>query len=135
MISARKLFLPFSLFVAMLLLPSCHNDGLSREQRRVRRAAVHYYEYLQDGDSRRFVDHMADADVMPETYRSEMEDLVSEYADDLQRQHGGITSITALGDTIEGDFAHVYLQLAFADSTEEQVGVPMRRIEDEWKMQ
>ena len=135
MIPTCKHLLPFSLLVALPLLSSCHSDGLNREQRRVRRAAVRCYECLKAGDSRSFVNHIADADVMPEAYRREMEALIREYASNLQLQHGSLTAVSAIGDTIAGDFAHVYLQLSFADSTEEQVGVPMRRVGKEWKMQ
>lgn len=121
----------FVLLFFLLLLTACSGDDHSR----VRRAAEKDYEYLQKGKYEKFVAEIAYADSMPEDYRAQMVDLVHEYAEQLNRQHGGMTDIAAVNDTILGDLAHVYLQITFTDSTSEEVGVPMVKVGKKWKMQ
>ena len=116
-----KRFLPAVLMV--LALVACHNDGLTRDQRRARRAAERCYRYLQNGKYDRFVSEIAYADQMSPEYRSQMQD------------HGNLISFEAVGDTIQSDLAHIYLQLTYADSTSEEVGLPMICIDGDWKMQ
>ena len=118
------------LAVMMAVIASCSTD-----RERLRRAAEKSYEYLQKGKYEKFVGEIAYADSMSDDYRAQMIDLVHEYAAALQERHGGLTDITAVGDTIVGDQAHVYLQVTFADSTSEAVGVPMVRVGKKWKMQ
>lgn len=108
---------------------------LSREQRRVRRAAENCYEYLQKGKYEKFVGQIAYADSMPEDYRAQMVDLIKEYAAMETARHGKLTEVTATGDTIIGEQAHVYLQITYADSTSEEIGVPMVKVGKKWKMQ
>ena len=119
----------------VLMLASCHSDGLSREQRAVRKAAERDYELLIDGKYDAFIAEIAYANQMSQEYRAQMTDLVHEHAASLSRQHGGLVSAQAVGDTIANGQAHVFLQLAFKDETVEEVGLPMVKVEDEWKMQ
>ena len=122
-----------ALLVALLaaMMNACSGD----EHSRVRRAAEKSYEYLQKGKYDKFVGEIAYADSMSEDYRAQMVDLVHEYTANLKLQHGDFTEITAVNDTIVGDQAHVYLQITFADSTSEEVGVPMVKVDKKWKMQ
>jgi len=119
----------------VLILPSCHNDGLNRQQRRARRAAERCYEYLQDKKFNRFVGEIAYAEQMSPEYRQQMEDLIEENTIRNIEEHGKLLSAEAVGDSITGDLAHIYLQLTYADSTSEEVGLPMICIEGDWKMQ
>lgn len=127
--------LPALLMAFGLLLASCHDDGLSREQRRARRAAERCYEYLREGEYGRFVGEIAYADQMSPGYRQQMQDLVHESTYAFETAHGRMLSAEAVGDTLMGDLAHVYLQVTYADSTSEEIGVPMVCVEGEWKMQ
>ena len=115
----------------LLLLTACSGD----DHIRVRRAAEKDYEYLRKGKYEKYVAEIAYADSMSEDYRAQMVDLIHEYAEQLHRQHGGMTDIAAMNDTILGDLAHVYLQITFTDSTSEEVGVPMVKVGKKWKMQ
>ena len=117
--------------IVILMAIACSGDDHSR----VRRAAEESYGYLQKGKYDRFVGEIAYADSMSEDYRAQMVDLVREYTAMLQRQHGELTDVTAIDDTIIGEQAHVYLQITFADSTSEEVGVPMVKVGKHWKMQ
>ena len=117
--------------VTLTILFACSGDDHSR----ARRAAEKSYEYLQKGKYEKFVGEIAYADSMSEDYRAQMVDLVHEYAASLQQAHGAFSEITAVGDTIVGDQAHVYLQITFTDSTSEEIGVPMVKVGKKWKMQ
>ncbi len=123
-------YMTVAALLTMVMTLSCSTDS-----ERVRRAAEKDYEYLKKGKYERFVGEIAYVDSMSEDYRSQMVDLVHEYTESLNRQHGGFADITATSDTIFGDQAHVFLQITFADSTSEEMGVPMVRVGDEWKMQ
>jgi len=110
-------------------------SGLSREQRRVRRAAKHDYELLRKGKYEKFVREIAYVDSMSDDYRSQMTDLIHEHAAALEQKHGRITSVKAVNDIISGDQAQVFLQVAFADSTCEEIGLPMVKVGKKWRMQ
>ena len=126
-----KLIVP----VLTLMLASCSADGLTREQRAVRKAAERDYALLIKGDYNEFIGQIAYADQMSKEYRAQMVDLVHEHAASLSRQHGGLISTKAVGDTVANGQAHVFLQLSFKDETSEEVGLPMVKVEDEWLMQ
>ncbi len=121
--------------VAMALCIACHNGRLSREERRVRKAAERCYASLAKGQADKFVKRIAYVDSMSEGYRQEMTDLVSEHVHNLTQHHGELQSVKAVGQVVEDGQAHVYLQLSFADSTCEEVGVPMVKVGDTWLMQ
>lgn len=117
----------------MVVLVGC--SGLSRDDRRVRRAAEKCYEYLQKGKYEKFVGEIAYADSMSEDYREQMVDLLRDYAASETQRHGKLSDVKVTGDTIIGNQAHVYLQVVYADSTSEEIGLPMVKVGKKWKMQ
>lgn len=117
----------------MVVLVGC--SGPSRDDRRVRRAAEKCYEYLQKGKYEKFVGEIAYVDSMSEDYRRQMVDLIKEHAATEAARHGKLVEVEATGDTIIGEQAHVYLQIIYADSTSEEIGVPMVKVGKKWKMQ
>lgn len=119
----------------LLLLAACRRDGLTAEQRSVRCAAEKCYSLLADQRYEKFVEEISYADQMSPEYRSQMVDLVHEHVATEHSRHGRMLSAKAVGDTIDGDMAQVFLQLVFADHTTEEVGLPMVKVDDEWKMQ
>jgi len=121
--------------VMLFALSACHGDGLSRDQRQARRAAERCYKYLRTGRYDRFVDEIAYADQMSPEYRRQMQDLVHESAHNYEAAHGKMLAAEAVGDTLMGDLAHIYLQVTYADSTSEEIGLPMVCIDGDWKMQ
>lgn len=123
------------LLSCIFILAGCHSDGLSRDQRHARRAAERCYKYLRQGKYNRFVGEIAYADQMSPEYRRQMEDLVHESAAREVRAHGEMLSATAVGDTLADDRAHIYLQVIYADSTLEEIGLPMVCVDGDWKMQ
>ena len=72
---------------------------------------------------------------MTESYRSQMVDLVAQYTAREKERRGGLVSVRALGDTVSGDVASVFLEVLFGDSTREEIALPMVRCGEEWKMQ
>ncbi|MBR4434391.1 MAG: DUF4878 domain-containing protein [Bacteroidaceae bacterium] len=124
----------YILAISVVMMVACSGD-LSREQRRVRRAAENCYEYLQKGKYEKFVGQLAYADSMSDDYRAQMVDLIKDYAAWERARHGQFVEVKATGDTIIGDQAHVYLQITYADSTSEEIGVPMVKVGKKWKMQ
>ena len=72
---------------------------------------------------------------MTEAYRSQMVDLVAQYAAREKELRGGLVSARAVGDTVSGDVASVFLEVTFGDSTREEVALPMVKCGEVWKMQ
>ena len=130
----RFYILRFTIVVSLMMMAAC-SGGISREQRRVRNAAERCYEYLQEEKYEKFVGQIAYADSMSEDYRAQMVDLIKEFAATEKQRHGKLTDIRVTGDTIIGEQAHVYLQVSYADSTSEEIGVPMVKVGKKWKMQ
>lgn len=131
----KRYLLPSLLAVGMLLMVACHHDGLSRDQRKARRAAERCYKYLRQGKYDRFVGQIAYADQMSPEYLQQMQDLIHESAHRSEAAHGPMLSAEAVGDTLMGDLAHIYLQVTYTDSTSEEIGVPMVCINGDWVMQ
>ena len=124
--------------VSLLLLSgltACHDDHLSRDQRAARKAAERCYAYLIKGKYDKYVDQMASSEQWPESYRSQMADLMKEHVATLTGCHGALLEVEAVGDTLLNDRAQVFLQVTFSDETSEEIGVPMRRIEGKWRLE
>ena len=99
----------------------------------VREAAEEFYSMLIKGDYKGFVEGYADAENMPEDFRSQLADATAQFMakDDMR----SLISVEATSDSIgEDSTAYVMLQLHFSDSTSEQVGLSLVLQEDVWKM-
>ena len=85
------------------------------------------------GDYKGFVQGYADAEDMPEDFRSQLEDATAQFmAKDDTRS---LCRVEATGDSLyEDSTAYVMLLLHFSDSTREQIGLPLVLQEDGWKM-
>ena len=115
---------------SLLFLVSC--SGIM-SHKAVREAAESYYSMLIQGDYKGFVNGYADAENMPEGFRSQLEDATAQFmaSDDMR----SLVNVSALSDSIgEDSTAYVKLQLQFSDSTLEQIEVPLILMEDGWKM-
>ena len=98
-----------------------------------REAAEEYYTMLIRGDYEGFVRGYADAEGMPEDFRSQLADATAQFMakDDMR----SLCSVEATGDSLYQDStAYVMLQLHFSDSTSEQIGLSLVLQEDGWKM-
>lgn len=119
----------------MLCLTGCHDDGLSREQRAVRQSAERCYSYLVKGKYDAFVDELSGSEHWPASYRRQMSDLLKEHMSALTSLHGSLLTVKAVGDSLSDERAQVFLQLTFADKTSEEIGISMRRVEGNWRME
>ena len=98
-----------------------------------REAAEEFYSMLIKGDYKGFVEGYADAENMPEDFRSQLADATAQFMakDDMR----SLCRVEATSDSLSEDStAYVMLQLHFNDSTSEQVGLSLILTEDGWKM-
>ena len=128
---ARILFLSLVALVA-----SCTKtapDTFSHES--VQQAAQRYYTYFVNGDAKHYVEGMADSQTFPEDYTRQMQDVIVQAAKELARK-GEVVSVEALSDSLYAadSTAYVFLDLVFADSVHEQVGVPMVFQKSKWRV-
>ena len=131
-----KKYCPLSSSIFFYLLLStffvaCSGGYYSHEA--VRQAAEQYYSLLIKGDYKGFVEGYADAENMPEDFRSQLADATAQFMakDDMR----SLISVEATSDSIGADSTgYVMLQLHFSDSTSEQVGLSLVLQEDVWKM-
>ena len=98
-----------------------------------REAAESYYSMLIKGDYKGFVNGYADAENMPEGFRSQLADATAQFmANDDMRS---LVNVSALSDSLgEDSTAFVMLQLQFSDSTLEQIEMPLILTKEGWKM-
>lgn len=97
------------------------------------KAAVKYYTMLIKGNYKGFVNGYADSEEMPESYRSEMIDLMKQFM--AEGEMPNLKKVTALSDSLgEDSTAYVMLQLQYSDSTFEQIEIPLILKEKGWKM-
>lgn len=125
------------LFLSLVaLLASCTKtdfDTFSHES--VRQAAERYYTFFIQGDAKRFVEGIADSPSFSEDYSRQMQSVVAQAAKELARK-GGVVRVEALSDSLytTDSTAYVFLDLVFADSIHEQVGLPMIFQNSKWRM-
>lgn len=82
-----------------------------------------------------YLECTAAADSLPAAIRKERIDMLQEYMAMEHEMRGGLLKASAIRDTLVGDdHAFVFLKLQWADSTCEEVMVPMIRVGDGWKI-
>ncbi len=118
-------------FVACLLSLSCGRPDFSEAGE----AAAVYYGYLVEGQYSDYVKGIAYCDSMTDSYRSQMVDLVAQYAARERDLHGGIVSVRPVREAVTGETANVMLEILLGDSTCEEIAVPMVKCGEVWKMQ
>ncbi|MCM1109499.1 MAG: hypothetical protein NC388_10720 [Clostridium sp.] len=122
----------FMLIMAVGLMMSCRKPS---ENERLRTAAIDYYTRLIGGDYDYCVDAIVYADSMTDDYRSQLKDLLAQYAAREKERTGGPVSVRVLSDTLMDEVGHVFLEVMYADSTNEEVMLPMIRSGEVWKVQ
>ncbi len=117
------------------LFAACQQQGPNPDEQALQ-AAKGYYEALLSGHCEAFLDGKAVADSLPPAYRSQMLQVCRNFLDEQRENHGGLHHVTAeraLRDTTL-HLTHAFLLLHFADSTREEITVPMVKVDGQWKM-
>lgn len=99
-------------------------------------AAHGYYEQLLSGHYEAFLSGKAGADSLPVSYRSQLLQSYEQFAREQKENHGGIARVSAARAQCDSSLhvTHAFLLLHFADSTQEEISVPMVEIAGKWKM-
>jgi len=100
------------------------------------RTAKVYYDYLIAGDYESFVDGIYQPDAIPEAYRGQLITNARMFMGQQTAERKGIAS-TQLGRaevSADGKTADVFIILCYADSTREEIVVPMIEVEGNWMM-
>ena len=128
-----------------MILAACSSE-VSQEKRALT-TAQKYYEQLVAGDYNSFVEgSLMGQDSVPEVYKSQMLLNAQMFMERMQTEHRGIKSVKPLRATVDTIkfrvanepeavkeiVAQAYLSLGFADSTKEEIVVPMVLKNDIW---
>ena len=116
------------LFIIPLLLCGCKKE-ISREEMAMQ-AAKAYYNQLLHGDCESFLAGLLHGDTVPEDYKEQMLLNVQMFREQQGKEHGGLTEVKAL--RAKGDTA--FISLHYADSTREEIAVPMIEKNNTWYM-
>ena len=122
--------------LAAMLVIACGGKGGDNPSEMAGRTARLYYENLLHGRYDVFVDGFYRPDSIPSSYRSQLIDNARMYVAQMNDDHHGLARIDlirATADTARNE-GRAFLLLCFADSTREEVVVPMVRIENLWMM-
>ena len=141
----RKHLAFFGFFISFMILAACSSE-VSQEKRALT-TAQKYYEQLVAGDYNSFVEgSLMGQDSVPEVYKSQMLLNAQMFMERMQTEHRGIKSVKPLRATVDTIklrvanepeavkeiVAQAYLSLGFADSTKEEIVVPMVLKNDIW---
>ena len=99
-------------------------------------AAKGYYQHLIEGDFDHFLEGRVMADSLPDDYRSQLIDGYSQFLAQQVKARGGINEVRisrAYTDSTQ-QYTSVLLMLCYADSTTEEVVVPMVEHDGRWMM-
>ncbi|MGN0233012.1 MAG: hypothetical protein ACI4B5_01150 [Bacteroidaceae bacterium] len=99
----------------------------------MRAAAQEYFDLLVSGDYEGYLSGFAGVDSLPMSYRQQMLDLVAQYGAEMQSR-GGVLKAVVTRDSLHDSIAYVFVDVSFADSTVEQMGVKMVLEGERWKM-
>ena len=131
-------FLPFYFFTFLLF--SC---GSATKEEFASLAAKGYYDHLIHGEYEQFyegLDHrtLPDGTALSDeaAYRSQMLDNLRQFLAHQTQAHRGVLEVrvsNATTDTVQ-QLTNVFLVLCFADSTNEEIVVPMVERHGAWRM-
>ena len=137
-----RLVKPFRLvlLVMLVLLASC---GSATKEELASLAAKGYYDHLIHGEYEQFYEGL-DHRTLPDgttlstdsAYRSQMLDNLRQFMARQAQEHRGVLEVrvsNATTDTVQ-QLTNVFLVLCFADSTNEEIVVPMVERHGAWRM-
>lgn len=117
-------------FSMLCVLCSCSSRDDRHQQ--VRTAAQEYMDMLLTGDCEGYVSGIAGMDSMPLLYRQQMVELTAQHRAEWQSKD--VVRATVTHDSLHDSIAYVFIDVLFADSTVEQMGMKMILEGEQWKM-
>ena len=130
----------FAVIVLLAVLAAC---GSATKEELASLAAKGYYDHLIHGEYEQFyegLDHrtLPDSTALSDddAYRSQMLDNLRQFMARQAQEHRGVLEVrvsNATTDTVQ-QLTNVFLVLCFADSTNEEIVVPMVERQGAWRM-
>lgn len=123
------------LIASLLTVISCSKNAPSPEHLAAL-AAQGYYQHLQHGEVERYLEGTLGYDSMPDGFKSEQRANIKMFLAQQKEAHGYITSVevsNATSDSIQ-KIVYAMLNIQFADSTLEEICVPMVSKDGKWMM-
>lgn len=118
-------------------MTGCSCNGPSDEALAAQ-AAKTYYDQLLQGDYASFVAGTNGYDSVPGYYKEQLMTGMKQFLAQQKAEHVGIDSVVPLRakvDTVgKNTIAKAFLKLCYADSTKEEIVVPMIKRNDVWYM-
>ena len=131
------------LYIVIGLLTLCACSGVSPEWRAASEARD-YYDCLTTGNVEDFMRGKAGIDSLPTAYREQLHEAMELYLSDVKAKHGGLREVRISQEHYLQDIeqcrdsalhlTYAFLILCFADSTQEEITIPMVEENGEWKM-
>ena len=114
----------------ILLLPlviGCtkHEDLTDPSGAGARHAAEYFYDLLGRGSAAEYVDNMHEACAMDSSKRAQFVDLMEQFLYEERQSSGGILGAKATRDTMADSVAMIFMDVQFADSTCEEIMLPL----------
>lgn len=112
----------------------CSSDPAPEEL--AAKAALSYYNRLLEGYPDGLTAAKAGADDLPSDYRAQLGKVYEQYVRDINLKHGGLRAVAVSDnvgrrDSVSG-VVYAFLMLSFADSTQEEIVVPMVERNGAW---
>ena len=130
----------FAVIVLLAVLAAC---GSATKEELASLAAKGYYDHLIHGEYEQFYEGMDQRTLSDGTalsdeaaYRSQMLDNLRQFMARQTQEHRGVLEVrvsNATTDTVQ-QLTNVFLVLCFADSTNEEIVVPMVERHGAWRM-
>ena len=130
----------FAVIVLLAVLAAC---GTATKEELASLAAKGYYDHLIHGEYEQFYEGMDQRTLSDGTalsdeaaYRSQMLDNLRQFMARQAQEHRGVLEVrvsNATTDTVQ-QLTNVFLVLCFADSTNEEIVVPMVERHGAWRM-
>ena len=118
----------------LLFVLSCGNNPTKEQLASM--AAQGYYQHLQQGDIDNYLAGVAGYDSLPEGYKSELKVNMKMFLARQKAEHGDIIAVETSNAKADSTLNVVYalLNIQFADSTREEISVPMVERQGRWVM-
>ena len=128
----KRLFYILMAFVAL-----CACSGSTPEEQAAK-AARAYYTHLADDRPMEFLEGKAGLDSLPGDYCDQLLKAVQQYMADMVEKHGGLCEVSISNNVGRRDtslhLTYAFLLLHYADSTQEEITVPMVNVDGDWLM-